>query len=117
MEGSLDSPSTRLKVTLLGMTWVEAREFDTPSSEVYSESTMSTPTKPASVTIPLTAMKLLYRSLPANTVVCEINLEALQAMNEPNTIDEMVAEARLEYAAGRTNGYTDMQALAADLHA
>ena len=78
---------------------------------------MDTPTKPASVNIPLTAMKFLYRGSPTKTLVCEIDIDALKEVNEPNTIDEMVAEARLEYATGRTQGFTDTNALVAHLNA
>ena len=69
------------------------------------------------MTIPLTAMKYLYRNEPRKKIVCEIDIEALGEVNGPDTIDEMIAEARLEYASGKTRGYTDMHTLVADLHA
>ncbi len=40
---------------------------------------------------------------------------AMKKVNSPNTIDEMVAEARLEYAFGQTKGFTDTKELIADL--
>lgn len=68
-------------------------------------------TKSAAVTLPLTALKCLYKSARGKKIVCEIDVAALKRVNEPNTLDEMVAEARLEYFAGTTKTFTDTKQL------
>lgn len=66
---------------------------------------MSNSSSPASVIIPLTALKCLYRSATDKKVVCEIDMESLKEVNEPVTLDDMVAQAHLEYATGATKGF------------
>jgi len=75
--------------------------------------TMSTKqmTKLAAVTLPLTALKCLYESVRGKKIVCEIDVDALKGVNEPNTLDEMIAEARLEYFTGKTRVFTDTKKL------
>ena len=68
-------------------------------------------TKLAVVTLPLTALKCLYKSAQGKKIVCEIDVAALKSVNEPNTLDEMVAEARLEYFTGKTKAFTDTKEL------
>ena len=68
-------------------------------------------TNPAVVTLPLTALKCLYKSTRGKKIVCEIDIAALQSVNEPTTLDEMVAEARLEYVTGKTKSFTDTKQL------
>lgn len=68
-------------------------------------------TKPAAVTLPLTALRCLYKSARGKKIVCEIDIAALKSINEPNTLDEMAAEARFEYFAGKTRGFTDTKQL------
>jgi len=65
----------------------------------------------AAVTLPLTDVKLLYRSNRGKKLVLEIAIEALKRVNEPNTIDAMVAEARFDYFVGKTKGFTDTKKL------
>lgn len=72
-------------------------------------------TKPAAVTLPLTAIKYLYSPVRGEKLVVELDIKSLKKINEPNTIDEMVAEARLEYHSGKTKGFTDTKKLMAHL--
>lgn len=65
----------------------------------------------ATVNLPLTGLKPLYRSNQGKTLVFEIELADLKRVNEPTTIDEMVAEARLEYFSGKTKGFSDTKKL------
>jgi len=75
--------------------------------------TMPIKTKqPATITFPLTGIKPLYSSQPGKTLVLEVNINSLKTLNKPNTIDEMAAEAQLEYYAGQTKGFTDTKKLA-----
>ncbi|OGH73723.1 MAG: hypothetical protein A3C90_02970 [Candidatus Magasanikbacteria bacterium RIFCSPHIGHO2_02_FULL_51_14] len=73
-------------------------------------------TKSAAVTLPLTALKCLYKSARGKKIVCEIDVAALKRINEPNTLDEMVAEARLEQALGKTKSFTSPAALIKELN-
>lgn len=74
-----------------------------------------TSTKSATVNVPLTAVRYLYKNVGSRTVVCEIDLSAFKKVNEPNTLDEMVAEARLERMLGKTKSFTSARALIKDL--
>lgn len=69
----------------------------------------------ATFNIPLTALKCLYRKDSGKKIVCEIDTDSLREVNEPSTIDEMVAEARLEYFAGKTKGFNNTEDLMRDL--
>ncbi|MEK7481727.1 MAG: hypothetical protein AAB633_03250 [Patescibacteria group bacterium] len=78
---------------------------------------MRTKTKPAVVAFPLTSIRTLYRSKHGRrkTIVFEADVKALKKVNEPNTIDEMVAEAKLEYTLGLTKTFTSAKALVKEL--
>ncbi|MBI2551922.1 hypothetical protein HYW17_01310 [Candidatus Uhrbacteria bacterium] len=76
---------------------------------------MNTQSTHAAVNIPLTALKCLYRNESSNKVVCEIDVDSLREVNEPATIDEMVAEAHLEYFSGRTKGFDNTKNLMGQL--
>jgi len=78
---------------------------------------MSTKTKPAAVTLPLTAMKYLYTPTRGKKLVVELDVSSLKKVNEASTIDEMLAEARLEYYSGKTKGFRDTKKLMAYLEA
>lgn len=68
-----------------------------------------------SINIPLSGVKCLYRQPKSHKVVCELDLSRLRVANSEATIDEMFAEAELEYAAGLTRGFTDTKQLLAFL--
>lgn len=68
-----------------------------------------------SINIPLSGVKCLYRQPKSHKVVCELDLSRLRVANSEATIDEMFAEAELEYAAGLTRGFTDAKQLLASL--
>ncbi len=72
--------------------------------------------KPAAVSFPLTSLRPLYSSNGGKKLVVEVDVKAMKKVNEPNTIDEMVAEARLEYALGKTKTFTSAEALIKELH-
>ncbi|MCR4313809.1 MAG: hypothetical protein NUV84_01005 [Candidatus Uhrbacteria bacterium] len=69
----------------------------------------------ATIQIPLSGVKCLYRSTGGRKVVCEIDLAHFRAVNEDLSLEEMFAEAELEYAAGLTEGFTDSKKLLASL--
>lgn len=67
--------------------------------------------KSKTITLPLKGLKCLYKSEERKIMVCEINIELLKQVNHPTTIDEMAAEARIEYFAGKTKGFTSTKKL------
>lgn len=77
---------------------------------------MSSKTFAPAIGIPLSGLNYLYRTEDNKKVVCEIDIEALKTINDPATIEEMVAEARLEYMAGKTKGFSDSDALLSHLN-
>ncbi len=72
--------------------------------------------QPATFKLPFSAVKCLYKSMRGKKIVCEIDISALKKINDPNTIDEMFAEARIEYFTGRTKSFTDTKKLMAYLN-
>lgn len=67
--------------------------------------------KKTAVSIPLDAVKCLYTTDNGDKIVCEINVKTLKKANKPNTIDEMVSEARIEYHTGKTKGFSNTKDL------
>lgn len=72
---------------------------------------MSTQTMPAVVTFPLTSLKPLYSSNRGKKLVVEVDVKSMKKVNEPSTVDEMVAEAKLEYAMGKSKTFTSAEDL------
>lgn len=70
---------------------------------------------PATISFPLTGLRPLYSSNRGKKLVIEVDVNSLKKVNEPNTIDEMVAEARLEYALGKSKTFTSAEALIKEL--
>ncbi len=66
---------------------------------------------PATISFPITCLRPLYSSNRGKKLVIEVDVNSLKKVNEPSTIDEMVAEARLEYYSGKTKGFTDTKQL------
>lgn len=77
---------------------------------------MSVQTIPAAVSFPLTSLKPLYSSDQGKKLVVEVDVKSMKKVNEPNTIDEMVAEAKLEYAVGKSKTFTSADELIKELH-
>jgi len=72
---------------------------------------MAAQTAPATVSFPLTGLKPLYSSKRGKKLVVEVDVGSMKKVNNPNTIDDMVAEARLEYYTGKTKGFKDARKL------
>ena len=66
---------------------------------------------PATISFPLTCLKPLYSSNRGKKLVVEVDVSSMKKVNEPSTIDDMVAEARPEYASGKTKGFKDTEKL------
>ncbi|OIO50031.1 MAG: hypothetical protein CO042_03355 [Parcubacteria group bacterium CG_4_9_14_0_2_um_filter_41_8] len=76
---------------------------------------MPTATKEKTINIPANGLTLLETNEQTGKAICEVNLRELYKINPPNMIDMMVAEAREEYRAGKTKGFTDVHALIDEL--
>ena len=72
---------------------------------------MSSQSMPATISFPLTGLKPLYSSNRGKKLVIEVDISSMKKVNEPSTIDDMVAEARLEYFAGKTKGFKNADRL------
>lgn len=66
---------------------------------------------PATISFPLTGLKPLYSSNRGKKLVIEVDVSSMKKVNEAKTIDDMVAEARLEYFTGKTKGFKDTNKL------
>lgn len=77
-----------------------------------SQTFTATPT----LTIPLSSVASLYQVPRTKRMVFEVDIAALKRSNKPNAIDRMVAEARQEYALGKTKGFRSTKALMAYLN-
>lgn len=76
---------------------------------------MITQGMPAIVSFPLTSLKPLYSSDRGKKLVIEVEVKSMKKVNEPNTIDEMVAAAKLEYAMGKSKTFTSAEDLIKEL--
>ena len=70
----------------------------------------------ARVTIPLGAMRCISGYPKERKVICEINMDELERVNDAETFDEIISQARLDYALGDYEGFNSAQELVEDLH-
>lgn len=78
--------------------------------------TQSTWTKQeALVKIPLSAVRYLSRYPREKKMLVEISTEDLRRVNRAETIDEIISEARLDYARGDFTTHASASRLLADL--
>ncbi len=76
---------------------------------------MSSQNMPATIAFPLTGLRPLYSSNRGKKLVIEVDVSSMKKVNEPNTIDEMVAEAKLEYVMGKSKVFTSADDLIKEL--
>lgn len=72
---------------------------------------MSTRNTPATISFPLTSLRPLYGTKRGKKLVVEVDVDSMKKVNDPNTLDDMVAEARLEYHTGKTKRFKDTNKL------
>lgn len=72
-------------------------------------------TQGATINIPLSAVRCVSGKPKEKRVVCEIDVAQLRMVNEPRTIDELLAEADLDIASGNYKQYGSMEDFLADL--
>lgn len=78
---------------------------------------MKSKIKTSGIYIPTRGIKFLYRRPRSRKVICEIDVAQLRLLNEKMTVDDVYAEAEMEYAAGMTEGFTSVKKLIASLKA
>lgn len=74
-------------------------------------------TKEAMVKIPLSAFRYLSRYPREKKIVVEISTDDIVRVNAAETLDEIISEARLDYALGNYSSHKTAKALIAALHA
>ena len=72
-------------------------------------------TKEAMVNIPLSALKYLSRYPNEKKIIVEISTNDLRRVNSAETLDEIISEARLDYALGNYTTHTTAKSLIAAL--
>ena len=67
------------------------------------------------VQIPLSALKCLSSDLKGGKIICEINIMEMKRVNKSRTFDEIISEARLDYAKGDYKSFITSKTLLAYL--
>ena len=73
-------------------------------------------TNEAMVKIPLSALRCILRYPKERKIICEISTEGIKRLNEAETLDEIINEARLDYALGSYKTFSSTKDLIAELH-
>jgi len=74
-------------------------------------------TKEAMVKIPLSALRYLSRYPREKKIVVEIAMNDIVRVNSAETLDEIISEARLDYALGNYSSHKTAKGLIAALRA
>ena len=72
-------------------------------------------TKEAMVKIPLSALRYLSRYPREKKIIVEINMSDIIRVNSAKTLDEIISDARLDYARGIFSSYKTARGLIAAL--
>ena len=78
---------------------------------------MSPKTKEAMVKIPLSGLRYLSRYPREKKIVVEISMDDMVRVNSANTLDEIISEARLDYALGNYSSHKTAKSLIPALRA
>lgn len=73
-------------------------------------------TEEAMVKIPLSAFRYLSRYPSEKKIIVEISVDDIKRLNKAETLDEIINEARLDYALGNYKTFTSAKGLVAELH-
>lgn len=71
----------------------------------------------AMIRIPLSSMRYVSNDTKKKKIVFEVSTKELTRVNKSTTLNEMISEAKLEFAMGKTKGFTDTKKLLAHLNA
>lgn len=69
----------------------------------------------AMVKIPLASLHCILSYPKEKKIVCEIDTKEIKRVNESRTLDEIINEARLDYALGNYTAHTSAKSLVAKL--
>ncbi|MDA2922552.1 hypothetical protein MYX07_04790 [Patescibacteria group bacterium AH-259-L07] len=70
----------------------------------------------AMVKIPLSSLRCILRYPKEKKIICEIATDGIERLNEAETLDEIINEARLDYALGNYKSFTNAKDVIAELH-
>jgi hypothetical protein len=71
--------------------------------------------KATTLQVPLGAVKPIWRNDASGTILIEVPLDALREDNEPETLDDLISQARLDYAKGDYQSFPNVEDLIRDL--
>lgn len=74
-------------------------------------------TREALLQLPLSGVRYLSRSPRTNKIVVEISTDDITRVNAPETLDEIINQARLDYATGNYTTHKTARSLIAALDA
>lgn len=69
----------------------------------------------STINIPLAAIRWITAKSKEKRVVCEIDVDEFRMVNDPQTIDELLAEADFDIAAGKYKEFASVDDMVADL--
>ncbi|MBP9691580.1 hypothetical protein KBD81_05885 [Candidatus Woesebacteria bacterium] len=73
-------------------------------------------TSEAMINLPLSALRYLSAYPSEKKVVIEISTDDIKRVNKAETLDEIINEAKLDYALGNFKTFTTARDLIAELH-
>jgi hypothetical protein len=73
-------------------------------------------TREAMVKIPLSSLRCILRYPKEKKMICEITTDGIERLNEAATLDEIINQARLDYALGNYKTFSSAKHLIAELH-
>ena len=83
---------------------------------ITGQSTITKQREQAMIKIPLSALRCILRYPKEKKIICEIEVDSIKKINKANTIDEIINEARLDYAFGKFTTHTSAKSLIRELH-
>ncbi len=72
--------------------------------------------KKAVVKIPLDSFRCISKYPKEKKIICEIDMKDIKRMNRAETIDEIINNARLDYALGDFTTHQSANSLIKELH-
>lgn len=67
------------------------------------------------INIPLSALRCILSYPKDNKVICEIDINSLKLKNSPKTLDEIINNARIDYAVENYETFTNAEDLISSL--
>lgn len=68
------------------------------------------------LSLPLSAFRLISRNKRTNKIIIEVNLPALEKINDPETLDKLISQSRFDFATGNFQSFSHAADLVADLN-